>query len=139
MSALIRFSCTFGLSTCMLYYVNYNSMHCLYGELLSASHRIRHTRAAVEAHRHELDVLRCSKSQLARCLMPVNVRVVLCFGLWALMLCSSLVCWVLQGSCQTLFAFLSYLFPVFCGIGACWVAMAICKTFFYFCLFCLCQ
>ena len=35
---------------CMLYKVNLNSNHCLFGELPSASVRDRHTRAKAVAH-----------------------------------------------------------------------------------------
>lgn len=41
----------------MLYKVYYKLMHSLYGNMPSASHRVRHTRAAVAAHRYEFDVL----------------------------------------------------------------------------------
>ena len=59
---------------CMLQKVYYYSINCLHGELPSASHRVRHTRAAVAAHRYELDVLRSRTSQLSKCFLPVYVR-----------------------------------------------------------------
>ena len=43
---------------CMLYNVNSNSNDCLFSELLSASFRVRHTRAAAEAHPLEFEVSR---------------------------------------------------------------------------------
>ena len=46
----------------MLYKVYYNSMLNCNGELPSAFHRVRHTRAAVVAHHYELDVVRCRTS-----------------------------------------------------------------------------
>ena len=53
----------------MLYRIYSNSNHCLFGELLSASIRVRHTRAAA-AHPLEFEVSRCRTSQFARCLQP---------------------------------------------------------------------
>ena len=52
-----------------LYKVCYNSAHCLYGELPSASYRDRHTLAAVATHRYGMNVLRCKRSQFARCFL----------------------------------------------------------------------
>lgn len=60
---------------CMLYKVNYNSIHCLYGELPSASQGVRRTRAAVAAHRFEVDDLRCRTSKFASLVMPDYVLV----------------------------------------------------------------
>ena len=44
---------------CMLYKVIFNSNHCFFSELPSASGRVRHTRAAAAAHPLELEVSRC--------------------------------------------------------------------------------
>ena len=48
-------------------------MHCLYDELPSASHRVSRTRAAVVAHRYELDVLRYRTFQSGRYFQPIYV------------------------------------------------------------------
>ena len=61
-----------GLS--MLYKVNSNSNHCLFSQLLSASTRVRQTRAAVAAHPLEFEVSSCSTSQVAWCFLPAQVR-----------------------------------------------------------------
>ena len=44
---------------CMLHKVNSNSNHCLFSELLSASVRVRHTRAKAAAHPLDFEVSRC--------------------------------------------------------------------------------
>ena len=54
---------------CMLYKVNSNSNHCLFGELPSASVRVQHTRAAAAAHPLEFKVSRCRTSQFAKCFL----------------------------------------------------------------------
>ena len=54
----------------MLYTVYYNSMLRLYDEVSSASHKVRHNRAAGAANRYEMDPLSCRTSQLARYSMP---------------------------------------------------------------------
>ena len=61
-----------GLS--MLYKVNSNSNHCLFSELLSASTRVRHTRAAAAVNPLEVEVSRYITSQFARCLVLAQVR-----------------------------------------------------------------
>ena len=61
-----------GLS--MLYMVNANSNHCLFGELPAASTRVRHTLAAAAAHPLEFEVIRCRISQCVRCFLPAQVQ-----------------------------------------------------------------
>ena len=53
---------------CVLYKV----AACLYGDLLSTSLRVRHTRAAMAAHHYEFDVVRCKTSQFARCFLHAS-------------------------------------------------------------------
>ena len=50
------------------YKVNSNFNHCLFGELTSASVRVRHTRAA--AYPLEFEVSRCRMSQISTCFLP---------------------------------------------------------------------
>ena len=47
---LVVVSSTLAAALCMLYKVSSNSNHCLFGELPSASVRVRHNRAAGAAH-----------------------------------------------------------------------------------------
>ena len=106
---------------CMLRNAYYKSIHCFCGELSSAFHRVKHTHAAVTAHRYELDVLRCRTSQCARCFLTAYVRA------WNGL--PDVRVWFvrrLQGSCQPLVAFLRCFLSFFCGVGACGV-IAICK------------
>ena len=71
-SFLYHRRCVAGLS--MLNKVNSNSNHCLFSELPSAPTRVRHTRAAAEAHPLEFDVSRCRMSQFVRSFLPAQVR-----------------------------------------------------------------
>ena len=70
--SLCQRRCVAGL--CILYKVNSNSNHRLFGELPSASTRVRHTRAAASAYPLECEVSRCSTSQYARSFMLAKVR-----------------------------------------------------------------
>ena len=58
----------------MLYKVISNSNHCLFGVLLPASTRVRHTRAVAAAHPLEFEISRCRTSQFARSFLTAQVR-----------------------------------------------------------------
>ena len=108
----------------MLYKVSSNSNHWLFSELLSASVRVRHTRAPAAAHPLNFGVSRCRPSQFARCFLR-----------------SRLVCGsndlpntvfdtgTLDGFKGAVNHWLLpwVVFSSFCGVGACGVAKAIYK------------
>ena len=62
------------LAICMLYKVNSNSNHCLFGELSSASIRVRYYRAVAAAHPWDFKVSRHETSQFAMYFLPAQVR-----------------------------------------------------------------
>ena len=101
--------------------VYYYSIHFFYCELPSASHRVRHTRAAVMAHRWELDV---ELDADVTCLFTFVHRIVY------QMLSLSLVRWVAPGELSTAGCFAELFFPVFSGVGACGVAQQLLKHLF---------
>ena len=115
---------------CMLYKVYYNSIHCLYGELHFLL-IVWHTRAAVEAHRFELDV---PETQPPNATFPDWLRSCMewytwcCVWVWFV--------WWVKGSRQQLVAVLSW-FSLFCGVGACNAIIYKIFVFSHFFLHCL--
>ena len=59
---------------CVLYKVYSNSNHCLFSKLPSVSTRVWYTRAAVAAHKLELEVSKCRTSQFARYFLSAQVH-----------------------------------------------------------------
>ena len=111
----------------MLYNVNSNSNHCLFGELPSASVRVRHTRAAAAAHPLEFEVSRCRTYQFARCFLLAQTRVwndlpytVFDIG-WLDGFKGAVNYWLLPRVC----------FSVLRGAGFCGVAKAIYEQFYF--------
>ena len=52
---------------------NWNSNHCLFSVLPSASTRVRHTGVAATAHSLEFEVSKCRTSQFDRCFLTAQV------------------------------------------------------------------